>query len=247
MRWPDFLSALSYYAQQEQPDASFTAATPTFVNNAELRIYRDLDFAATSGQNTSLQTVAFSKTIDLTVMTGQTVAGTAIAYQFPVVVQNISARVGNAWVPFQLVSQDYLDMIWPNETVFAAPATGLAYYTMLDAQTAKIAPVPDSVYPLRVTGTWRPAPISAANPETWLSSNLPDLFFAAVMIEVMGYQRNFGAQSDDPRAAISWTQRYDEAKRSAMMEEAVRKGLGPGFQPFTPTPLANPPPPPPAG
>lgn len=247
MQWPDLVAALSYYTQQEQPDASFTAATPTFVNNAELRIYRELDFAATSGQNTSLSTVAGNKTVDLTGMSGQTIIGTPVAFQYPVVVETLAAKVGTRWIPFQLTSLDWIDMAWPDETITWPPALGLAYYNMLDNQTARIAPVPDQIYQLRVSGTWRPAPMSAANPITWLGTNLPDLLFAAVMVEAMGYQRDFGAQADNPQAALSWEARYGEAKTTALREEALRKGFGPGFQPYAPAPLAKPPPAPPQG
>lgn len=247
MQWPQLVAQLGYYCQQEVPDPSFTLATPNFVNNAELRIYRELDFAAVSGQNTSLSTAANSKTVNLTVMSGQTIAGTPVAFQYPVVVETIAAKVGTRWIPFQLVSLDWLDMTWPDESVSAAPGLGLAYYNMLDNQTARLAPVPDLVYPLRVTGTWRPAPMSATNPVTWLGTNLPDLLFCAVMVEAMGYQRDFGAQADNPQAALSWEARYGEAKRTALREEALRKGLGPDFQPYAPAPLANPPPAPPPG
>jgi hypothetical protein len=248
MLYPDLIAQLSFYTQQEQPDPSFTAATPTFIINAELRCYRELDLAASEGQNTSLQTTAASKNLDLTGMTGQTVAGgTPVAYPYPVVVEGISAKVGNRWIPFQLVSLDWLDMVWPDETRTAAPSIGLAYYNMLDNQTARLAPVPDLVYPLRVTGQWRPAPMSAANPKTWLGDNLPDLLFCAVMVEAMGYQRDFGIAAADPQAAMSWEGRFTDAKRTALREEALKKGLGPDFQPYAPATLARPPPPPPAG
>jgi hypothetical protein len=245
MQWTDLVAALSFWTQQEQPDASFTAATPTMVNNAELRIYRELDFAATSGQNSSLQTVAFQNTVDLSAMTGQTISTAPVADQYPVVVESIAARVGNRWIPFQLVSLDWLDMTWPDLTLSAPPAAGLAYYSILDDRTAQLAPVPDLVYPLRVNGTWRPAPMSADNPQTWLGDHLPDLLFFAVMVEAMGYQRDFGAATENPQAAISWEARYGEAKRTAMREESLRRGLGPDYQPYPPAPMAKPPPAPP--
>lgn len=240
MQWPDLLIAIGTYSQQEQADTSFTTTIPTFVSNAELRIYREMDLAGTTGQNRTLQTVAFSKTIDMTTMTGQNVEGTPVLFEYPVVVQGLSALVKNNWVPFQLTSQDFIDMVWPDETQSKAPDVGLAYYTMLDAQSAKIAPVPDAVYPLRVTGTWRPAPMSASNPVTYIGEHFPDMLLCAVMVEIMGYQRDFGAQSDNPQAAMSWAERYEQAKSSAKDEEAARQGLGPGFQPYRPAPLAGP-------
>lgn len=248
MNWTELVAQVSFYMQQEQPDSSFTGATPTMVRNAELRIYRDLDLAASSGQNTSLQTTAQSKTLDLTGMTGQTVTGgTPVAYPYPVVVEGISAKVGNRWIPYQMTSLDWLDMVWPDETLMAAPASGLAYFSMLDNQTARLAPVPDLVYPLRITGQWRPAPMTASNPVTWIGDNLPDLLFYAVMIEAYGYQRDFGAQAEDPKAALSWEARFQDAKRSALREENLKKGLGPDFGPYPPAPMAEPAQPAPGG
>lgn len=245
MQYADVIAALSYWCQQEQPDASFTAATPTMLARAELRAYRELQLAITSDQNFSLQTVAFRKSLDLTQTTGATIGGTgAVAQQWPVIVEAIAARVGNRWIPYQLCSLDWLNLSWPDETQFAPPSLGNAWYAMLDPLTALLAPVPDAVYPLRVAGQWRPAPISASNPNTWLWENIPDLAFAALMIEAMGYQRDFGAGSDDPRAAVSWEQRYQQAKASAMLEEQLRQGLGPGYTALPPTPLVTQTPPP---
>jgi hypothetical protein len=240
MQWPALVDALARWMQQEQPDDSFTAATPVFVNNAELRCYRDLDLAASSGQNLSLSTIALSKTLSLVPMTGQTVNGTPVAYAYPVVVQGISARVGNRWVPYQLSSLDWLDYVWPDETAASPPSVGFAFYSMLDNQTARLAPIPDLVYPLRITGQWRPAPMTADNPQTWLWDNIPDLAFAAVMGEAIRYQRDFGPGAPDPQALPEWERTYNRCLMSAKAEEFVRKGLGPDFTPFQPAPMAHP-------
>lgn len=244
MQWPDLVAACAYYVQQEQADSSYTAAFPTFVVNAELRIYRDLDLSAASGQNFSISTTAFSKTVSLAPMTGQTIQGTAVAFGYPVIVDEISAKVGNRWIPYQLTSLAWIDTVWPDETQSAPPAVGAAFYTMLDQQTARLAPVPDAIYQLRVSGMWRPAPMSATNPETYLGDAFPDLLFAGVMVEAAGYQRDFGAQSDNPQMALSWEARYQDALRGAKREEALKQGLGPQYQPMPPAPMAHPPMPP---
>jgi hypothetical protein len=107
---------------------------------------------------------------------------------------------------------------------------------MVDDQTGVLAPVPDAAYTLRVTGLWRPAPMSATNPRTWLGDNLSDLMFAAVMLEVMAYQRDFGAQADNPQAALSWEAEYQFRLHGAKREEALRKGLPVGQPPAPPGP-----------
>ncbi len=84
-------------------------------------------------------------------------------------------------------------------------------------------------------------PISADNSETWLSKFDPDLLFIACMVEATGWAQNFGAQSDNPQMALSWAKRYEEAKASVMELEQRRKSQGSGWQPFSSTPLAQPP------
>jgi hypothetical protein len=243
MTYADLIAALSFYTQAEQPDPSFTLATPTFITLAEQRILRRLNLAASSGENKSLSTTIGGKVLNLGAMSGQFVSdGTPLAYQFPVVVEAIAARVGVRWVPFQLVSLDFLNLIWPDDALTAPPAVGFAYYVMNDAQTAYLAPTPDAIYPLRIGGQWRPAGISAANPTTWLSTFLGDLLVIAVILEAMLYQRDLG-DPQNPQGVAVWESRFEDALKSAETEEAVKKGLGPSFQPMMPAPLANPPPP----
>lgn len=244
MTYADLIVALGVYTQQEVADPSFTAATPTFITLAEQRILRRLDLAASSGENKSLSTSIGGKVLDLSGMTGQTVSdGTPLAYPFPVVVEAIAARVGPRWIPFQLVSLDFLNLVWPDDALQAPPAVGFAYYVMQDNQTALLAPTPDAAYPLRIGGQWRPAGISASNQTTWLSVFLPDVLIAAVILEAMLYQRDLG-DPQNPQGVAVWQAKYEDAIKSAATEEAVKKGLGPSFQPFMPAPLANPPGPP---
>lgn len=230
MDWAGLNAALGHYLEEEQPSDAFTAILPVLVQKAELRIYREIDFLAHRGVNASLVFVPGSRTLDLTGMTGQLVNGITPLNPFPVSVEGISA-VLPAWqqpsagtrVRFRRVSLDTIDMVWPQETVTGSPGSPFALWTMLDDHTAIVAPTPDNQYLAEVTGTWRPAPMSSVNTRTWLGDNLPDLLIDACMIEAMGYRQDFGAQSDDPRAALSWEQRYQADKASATSEEGRRR------------------------
>jgi hypothetical protein len=94
---------------------------------------------------------------------------------------------------------------------------------MLSDQTIIFGPWPDKAYVVEVVGTIRPAPLSPTNTSTFLTNWLPDLFIAASMIFVTGYQRDFGAQSDDPNAAKSWDNEYSKLLASAGAEEMRKK------------------------
>lgn len=246
MDYAQLVADLQNYAQQEQPADAFTAAIPVFIDNAELRIYRELDFLATGSTNASVAFTAGSRELPLAGMSGATVGGFPVAFAYPVVVQGVSAIVPSPSAPavgtrvrFQLVSFEFIDMVWPTEAITGVPAPGNAYYAMKDNNTLIVAPTPAAAYVAEVTGTWRPAPISATNTQTWLSENLPDLLFIACMVEVSGWMKNFGAVTDDPKMAMTWEARYQEQKKSAFEEEQRRKGQGPGWQPYQAAPFAD--------
>lgn len=83
--------------------------------------------------------------------------------------------------------------------------------------------------------------MTSVNPPTWLGTNLPDLFLAGINVFMAGYQRDFGAQSDNPQLALSWEQSFQTLLRSAAVEEARRKAQSAAWQPYSPAPLATPP------
>jgi hypothetical protein len=90
-------------------------------------------------------------------------------------------------------------------------------------QQAAVGPCPDQAYNVEVYGTYRPATLSATNPNTPLTVLLPDLFLAASMIFMSGYQKNFGAQADDPKMAASWESQYEKLMMGATSEEFRKK------------------------
>jgi len=54
-----------------------------------------------------------------------------------------------------------------------------------------------------------------------LSVYYPELLIAACMVYGSGYQRDFGAQADDPAKAVSWEAQY-AALRQGVMEQVAR-------------------------
>lgn len=236
--YDQLVEAVQSYAKEAttQPGSlPFTSQIQTFVNNGELRIYRELDFLVTRNINSSLAFTPGTQDLDLSAMTQ---SGTFPVY--PIVVQKLSAVVGTATrIPFELVSLDFIQTYWPDPTVTGTPAVGQAKYAMITDSTVRVAPTPDSAYPVQVVGTWRPALMSATNQTTWLGNNLPDLLLAATMVEASAWQRAFGQMADSPQMAMSWEKHYQDLRASAMEEEQRRKGQGPGWTPFGPTPTAG--------
>jgi hypothetical protein len=203
---------------------------------AELRIYRDLIMLCTRQQNTSLTTTAGSREIDLSSMTnadgGPIIVPEGLSLISPAGTTN--PALGTR-VQFTEASLDWIDYVWPVEATTMSPVGAEwygRYWAMLDDHTMVISPTPDSpsgaLYTTEITGLFQPTPISAANPTTYLSTNYPDLLEVAILIFLSGaLQRNFGAQSDDPRQAMSWETQYQTLVVPARGEERRRRGLDP--------------------
>jgi hypothetical protein len=232
MDYTSLIGDITNYTTQGTPAPEFTAALPSFITNAEQRIYRKLIPSAASGQNMSLSTTAGQRRLDFGAMVGQSIHGMPVAFPYPMIVEAVAVLVSDAlngqpgWIQFMPTSIEFIDSIWPSPTVVGTPGFPLAYYNMLDDQTMVMAPTPAAVYPVRVTGVWRPAGMSVVITETWLSRTFPDLLFKGCMVEATGWMRDYGAQSDDPKLAISWVGQYEDALRTAMQEEAMRQGQG---------------------
>jgi hypothetical protein len=56
-----------------------------------------------------------------------------------------------------------------------------------------------------------------------------------------GYAQNFSAVGDNPAQATSWKTEYDQALKSASLEEARKRFTSEGWSTAQPAPTATPP------
>lgn len=217
LTYSSYLAELQRLAVAPANDTTFAQMVPNAIDYAEQRIYRDLQLLATNETDATPVTVANTREITLpTSSTWVTVD------QLCVIVPSGSPPpqpAAGTRVPLVPVSLAFINMVWPSATTAAQPQ----YYAKLTDQRLVLGPWPNAVYRIEVTGTVRPAPLSPTNTTTWLSERLPDLFVAASMIFIAGYQRDFGQQADDPKFAQSWETQYEKLKVSAETEEAIKK------------------------
>jgi hypothetical protein len=108
-------------------------------------------------------------------------------------------------------------------------------------QVVRMMPTPDKSYTVELTGTIRPNTLSPTNNETFLSTRYPELLMCACMVFACGYQRDFGAQAEDPAKAVSWEMQYQALSKGVTVEQARMRGEGPGFTVQPPAPAAHPP------
>lgn len=222
-------------------DPLFVAILPSIIDYAEQWLYRDLDLLfATQTLVTPL--TQFLRTLTLPTYSSGTsyfVEVEDVNVITPVGQANPEKGVRNQCTP---VSKEWLDAVWGNQRNMAVPTN----FAMLNDSTILFGPWPDQGYNVEIVGKYRPAPLYQGNVPTnttYLSTQLPDLFLAAAMVSATGYQKNYGAQADNPRDANSWLAEANKLLATAKMEDQRRKFHG--YQSVT-SQSTPPPPTPPA-
>lgn len=220
-------------------DPNFQAILPTIIDEAEQRCYRDLDLLyATAAQTTVMTPGARSISIAHADSLPQILILETMNVITPSTATNPEAGLRNQLYP---VSKEFLDAVFGSAAGSGVPK----YMAMLTDATVLVGPWPDQGYTVEFIGKYRPVPLYSAAPAdgtqtTFLSSVLPDLFLAAAMVSAAGYRHNFGAQSDEPRMAISWEARYQQNLLSAKNEEMRKKFHGWGGTSSEQTPPPSP-------
>jgi hypothetical protein len=204
-------------------DAQFVAILPTLCDQAELRCYRDLDLLFATSTATIALTPGSSK-LDFSTLSPNLIILEDVNLVLPATISN--PELGER-APVYPTSKEWLRMVFGVSGTQGPPA----YYAMSDDHTLLFGPFPDLGYTCELIGKYRPVPLYNAPPgdgsqTTILTELVPDLFLAAAMVAAAAYQKNFGAQSDDPRAALSWEQNYQTLLGPAKSEEMRKKYHG---------------------
>jgi hypothetical protein len=196
-------------------NAAFLAAMPTIINQAEQKIYADLQLLATIVRDATASTVANTRNFTLPAPAG--------ASQFTVL-QSINIINGADRAPVIKVSREVMDVIYPSDVGVIGVVPNR--WALLIDTVILFGPAPATTYQVECIGIIRPAALSETNQTTYLSTQLPGLFFAAAMVTTAGWMRNFGSQADDPKMSLSWQQQYDTLLPLAQGEETARKFAG---------------------
>lgn len=232
LTYSDTVSTIANLLVVQTSDADFLQVLPSIINDAELRTYRDLDLLNTSTRSTTTLT-AGNRNLTLPSYNGTVVVCDEINVITPVSTQPDSGT-RNQLVP---ASDELLNALWPSVTGSTVPQ----YWAMVNQETVILGPWPDAAYTVEVVHTIRPNQLSSTNTTTLLSVYFPDLFIAACMVFGAGYQKNFGATVDDPKAALTWESHYQTLLQGAKVEEARKTFTSQGWSDKQPAPLATPP------
>lgn len=215
-------------------DPGFVAILPSAIDYAEQRCYRELNLLNTVQTDASVSTVASMRTL--------AIPQSFIVVNSAAILTPAGATQANGTRrPMTPVSVDVINALWP---VANASQDVPSMFAMQDQWTMILGPSPDAAYAVEVVGTYRPAALSASNTTTFLSTYLPDLFFAASMIFMSLYQRNFsaagGAAGNDPMMSGNWEAQYQLLFASANTEEARKQFAGASWTPRQVYPQAQP-------
>lgn len=212
-------------------DINASIVVPYVIDYAEQRIYRDLDLLATRLVDSSTNVTANQRTFTIPSSNGTFLVVETVNISTP----SSIAFGGGTRNPLMPVTKQFLDIAYPSSASADIPL----FYAMQTNSQIILGPSPDASYPIEVTGTYRPNPLSSSNPTTILTTMLPDLFVAAAIVGLGEYLINHG--STPPQNMERWEAEYKVLMQSALVEEFRKKYQSQGWTEAAPSPVATPP------
>lgn len=202
-------------------NSALLAIFPEWVLAAEGRIVRELDLVAANIRDSSGSTTAGSRNFNLPTSLGTFLIVSDINVISPASTAPESGT-RNRLTPVSLAVLDWTY----NSSIASGLPSQFAYVTqdtyISPAQSQIVfGPWPDATYRVEVIGVIQPAGLTSTNTQTWLSTNLYDVLFKAVMIEAASWMQNYGAAGvDNPQMSSTWLAAYNQARDSALTWQA---------------------------
>lgn len=220
-------NSLANLCQIPITDPNFQSVISNVIDDAEQRMYRELDLVNTVARysqigTTTLALTAGSRTFNFSLQVPSSLGTSSfeVMQQVNVITPASSPSPDNGTRnPLTPASKEMLDALWPSVNGSALPV----YFAPITQGQLIVGPWPDQSYPLEIVGTIRPQPLSPSNPSTLLSVFFPDVFIAASMVFMAGYMKNYGSAVDDPQQGVSWETHYQKLMASAQLEEQRKK------------------------
>lgn len=208
-------------------DPSFNAIIPRMIDYAENRMRRDIDILAAIVTDSSGNLTPNNRLFPL--------PGNGAF----LVVSQITPIINGVRQPTMTpVSREFIDSAWPADQAPSSPSVPYLFCRR-DAASILVAPPPDANYPIEVVGTQPLTQLSPANPQNWFSLWVPDVYLAAAMIFMSGFNRDFSAQADDPKISQSWENQYGILLKGALTEELRKKFESSGNSSRAPSPIVG--------
>ncbi len=227
MTYPTYVVSMANLLVVPVSDSNFQTMLPDMINDAELRIQRDLDLISViQGDTTTFDVTQRYQALPLNV-------GDPVVVKEVNVITPLGASIDLNGVrnPLTPASNEMITALFPSRAASAVPQ----YFAIINDAYITVGPAPDAAYEFEVQSTYRPETMSATHTSTFLSDNFPDMLISASMVFAAGYQRNFGAAVDDPKMAVTWESHYQAQLASAKVEEDRKRLSEHGIQEVLPT------------
>lgn len=235
LTYTSFVTQLANMAPTSSANTEFLTALPGTIDYSEGRIYRELDLLSVRVTDTSVSCSSGIRSINLSTSQGTLLVVERLNILTPA--GALSSAVTRS--PTYFTSPDFIDASYPSAV---SSLTGTPEFAARVNDTQIIfGPAPDQAYGTEVVATIRPNPLSSGNSSTWLTQNLPELFFAGAMIFYTGYQKDFGSQADNPQSAQSWESQFQALLKTANVDALRAKIQSQGWTSQIPNPIATPP------
>ena len=231
-----YVSSFANLLVVQTSDSGFNTMLPNAIDDAEQRLYRDLQLLNTVVRDSSIAFTTNTRTFNLPSSLGTFYVVDSIYAITPAGTVNPDLGTHNFLTP---ASRSFIDALFPSSVGSGVPA----YFAPTTQNAFIVGPWPDQAYQAEVVGTIRPAALSSTNVTTLLSIYFPDLFLAASMVFGAAFQQNFGAAGavDNPGQPGTWEAHYQTLLKSAETEEAMKKFTSQGWSSKPPAELATPP------
>jgi hypothetical protein len=237
LTWASFTTSLANFLVIPVNDANFILALSNIIDDAEQQSYRDLDLLNTVFRDSSVALTVGNRNFAEAANpngNGPFLVTQQLNVITPAGTTNPDLGSRNPLLP---ASKEMLDALYPSNAGAGVPV----YFAPINQNNFIVAPWPDQSYTVEVVGTQRPAPLSASNTTTLLSTYFPDVFLNASLVMGAGYLKNFGAAADDPQSGVTWQSKYEKSLKSATIEEMRKKFQSEAWSSSSPAPLATPP------
>ena len=154
-----------------------TTIVNDFINQAELRIFREVDLDVFRAYQFATLTQG-NEFVTLPGATPSTMSFVRTASIYPSTGTDANVRT-------YLLQKDisYMTEYWPNRTTQNKPR----YYAMWDQNTIYLAPTPDTAYKIELALNRNETGLSTTNTTTWVSQNAPQVLLYGCLVEAFKY------------------------------------------------------------
>jgi len=158
-------------------DVLTTTVVNDFINQAELRIFREVDLDVFR----SYEFATLTASNPFVALPGAT--PTTMSFVRYASIYSTTGATANERKRLLQKDVSYMNEYWPNRTSTGEPR----YYAMWDQNTIYLAPTPNSAYNIELALNRNETGLSTTNTTTWVSQNAPQVLLYACLIEAFKY------------------------------------------------------------